>query len=160
MEVEPCKIAFPCISHNIKNAFYCLTFLLTILYCPFVIIIHSSLPSLPPYGLPFPLLSQFVIIQELCDKGTLAKALQKGLFKPVPKAIRPGAKGVRDPKIDFLEVALDIATGLSYIHSQQLIHGDLKPENVMLKSGAQRGHCKVTAKVSRQGGYIGILQDG
>lgn len=45
-------------------------------------------------------------------------------------------------------MAIDIATGLSHLHSRNIIHGDLTPSNVLLK-----------ADVARPGGLLAKLAD-
>jgi serine/threonine protein kinase len=47
-----------------------------------------------------------------------------------------------------LQIALDIACGVSHIHSKNIIHGDLSPANVLLKTDENRvGILKAVAKV-------------
>ncbi|KAL6758747.1 hypothetical protein V8C86DRAFT_2587039 [Haematococcus lacustris] len=66
------------------------------------------------------------IIQEYCDAGSLAHAIDSGLFHDVLTGTR------KLPQL--LQVALDIAQGLAYIHSKDVIHGDLSSGNIMLRS--------------------------
>ena len=40
----------------------------------------------------------------------------------------------------ILRMALEIASGLAHLHSQQLVHGDIKPENILLTEDL---HCKI-----------------
>jgi len=72
------------------------------------------------------------IIQEWCDRGTLRA------FCNIP---RVEGKRLREA----LELAIEVAQGLAYVHDRGIIHGDLTPNNVMLKSNASpKGvQCKV-----------------
>jgi serine/threonine protein kinase len=72
-------------------------------------------------------LSYQVGILEYADGGTLADLMKKG-------------------KIDYrtLEpIAQDIIDGLSYLHTNGVIHRDLKPTNILLSQGADRLHAKI-----------------
>lgn len=81
------------------------------------------------------------IIQEYCDGGSLQQALGMRAF--VEK--RYGGPG---PDLEsVLELASGIARGLHHIHSKNIIHGDLKPSNVLLKK-VQETHAKVMAKIA------------
>lgn len=79
------------------------------------------------------------IVMEFCNGGSLTKAIQKGTFCR--------QKGLGAPDLELiLLTALDIARALSYLHAIQIVHGDLNPENILLKSESsdQRGYvCKV-----------------
>ncbi|KXZ46839.1 hypothetical protein GPECTOR_40g573 [Gonium pectorale] len=78
------------------------------------------------------------IVQELCNGGSLRHALIKG----VAGAVRAG--GVF--RALALGLALDVAEGMRHVHSCRIVHGDLKPDNVLLayhpSSGAAAGDGK------------------
>jgi serine/threonine protein kinase len=43
------------------------------------------------------------------------------------------------PDLDsILATLMDIASGMEYIHSKNVIHGDLKPENVLVKKDSNK----------------------
>ncbi|GFR40600.1 hypothetical protein Agub_g1180 [Astrephomene gubernaculifera] len=69
------------------------------------------------------------IVQELCNAGTLREALEKGMTGCVRAGGAFKALAVR--------LALDVAQGMRHIHSCRIVHGDLKPENVLLVYGPQ-----------------------
>ncbi len=53
-----------------------------------------------------------------------------------------------DSQLAVLASLKDIASGMEYLHSLGVLHGDLKPANVMLKSvvyDARRYICKVNS---------------
>lgn len=65
------------------------------------------------------------IIMEWCDRGTLSQAIRHKQLHDI--------KG--SPRIDWLfQCAYEIASAMTYMHSLHLVHGDLKPGNIMLKS--------------------------
>lgn len=66
------------------------------------------------------------IVLEYCDRGSLAKAIRKGVFM--------GSNPRRPNMRDVLLTALDVGYAVNYLHSVRIIHGDLKAENVLLKS--------------------------
>lgn len=57
--------------------------------------------------------------------GTLARSLENGNARAPP----PGA---RWPPLVRLQVAHDIATAVAFAHVQEVVHSDIKPENIML----------------------------
>lgn len=79
------------------------------------------------------------IVMEFCDKGPLHCAIKEGLFFI--------DKQKRHPRFSsIILTALDVARALTYLHDRKIIHGDLKAQNVLLKSDPddRRGFsCKV-----------------
>jgi hypothetical protein len=70
-----------------------------------------------------------VMVMEYCDKGNLRQAIRGGVFHKVLKN--------RDLAVDMSAltyVLLDVAHSIRYLHSLRLLHCDIKPENVLLKS--------------------------
>jgi serine/threonine protein kinase len=67
---------------------------------------------------------KFYLLQEYCNGGSLGDAISDGLF---------GASKTRLHWRRCLSILFDIATGMAYIHSMRICHGDLNPANVLLK---------------------------
>ncbi|GLI70474.1 hypothetical protein VaNZ11_015384, partial [Volvox africanus] len=64
------------------------------------------------------------IVQEYCNGGTLRHALDRGMAGCARAVGMPG---------DLARLlAVDVALGMQHIHSLRIVHGDLKPENVLL----------------------------
>jgi serine/threonine protein kinase len=82
------------------------------------------------------------LVSEYADRGSLADAIKRGQFKAADPAA--GAPVCDMPAV--LLCLLDVARGLEYLHSCSIVHGDLKKENVLLKSERRdrRGYvCKL-----------------
>ncbi|KAF6240407.1 kinase-like domain-containing protein [Scenedesmus sp. NREL 46B-D3] len=89
------------------------------------------------------------LVMEYCDQGTLREALDHKMV------LRNGSAGYLQPTI-MLSLAHDIAAALLHLHSEGVVHGDLKAANVLLTRGgedvgglwaASMGY-RVTAKVA------------
>ncbi|GAX73134.1 hypothetical protein CEUSTIGMA_g587.t1 [Chlamydomonas eustigma] len=77
------------------------------------------------------------LVQELCQ-ASMADALEAPFFHD---------KNSKRPIMDLiLNAILDVAKGMEHIHNANIIHGDLKPENVLLKQDPRTGllECKIT----------------
>lgn len=62
-----------------------------------------------------------IIVMEHCDRGSLQQAIHRGVFQP-------GAKWGRGTALRaMVRTARELAQGCCYLHSQNVIHGDLKP---------------------------------
>lgn len=79
------------------------------------------------------------LVLEFCDRGSLWKTIKKGVFTQNQTVA---------PLLDHVLLsALDVANAMNYLHSLGITHGDLKADNVLLKSANtdRRGFfCKVS----------------
>lgn len=66
-------------------------------------------------------------MQEFCNGGSLRNLLEKGGFARLESADRWAGR---------MHVLDGIATGMNYMHSRRICHGDLNPSNVLLKVGS------------------------
>ncbi|GLI66067.1 hypothetical protein VaNZ11_009786 [Volvox africanus] len=72
------------------------------------------------------------LIMEYCDRGCLQDAIDRGWLRISPAMEASG------PRMDaVLATALELASALSFLHSKDIVHGDMSAWNVMLcTSGA------------------------
>ncbi|GAX74902.1 hypothetical protein CEUSTIGMA_g2348.t1 [Chlamydomonas eustigma] len=78
------------------------------------------------------------LVQELCQTS-LAESLNKWVFHDQHSGL---------PRMDLvLSTLTDICHGCAYIHSKNILWGDLKPENVLLKMDHTRPH-GIIAKIT------------
>jgi serine/threonine protein kinase len=73
------------------------------------------------------------VVMEYCDCGSLRDALKRGVFH---RRLPSGTVGVDLAAV--LSVLAEVAGSLQHLHGFKLVHCDLKPENVLLKSDASR----------------------
>ncbi|KAG2442428.1 hypothetical protein HXX76_002514 [Chlamydomonas incerta] len=66
------------------------------------------------------------LIMEYCDQGTLADRVASGAYA--------NAGVDRRPLFALLRTLHDVAAGMSYLHTNGIIHGQLTPANVLLRS--------------------------
>lgn len=68
------------------------------------------------------------VVMEYCDIGSLHRALRRGAFLPSIKwPFRATFRAL-------LRTAAEISKAMEYLHANGIIHSDLKPANVLLKS--------------------------
>jgi serine/threonine protein kinase len=85
-------------------------------------------------------------VQEFADRGTLRDGLTSSLFSTPAGAMDLAA---------MLDTALDIARAMAHLHSQAIIHADLKARNVLLKS-ARPEDSNGRGFVAKVGGRHGV----
>lgn len=78
-------------------------------------------------------LTEVWILLEFCDMGTLVDAVERGW-------LREGGQAGRDTGPTSLQAvvltAREVASALQYLHSMDIVHGDLSGNNVMLVSSS------------------------
>lgn len=94
-------------------------------------------------------LQEVWMVLEYCNRGTLSDAIQRGWLLSVKDgAPQPGHVNM----LRAITTAREVAGALEYLHSQNVLHGDLNGNNILLAGAAvspdgqdQRGF---TAKVA------------
>ena len=79
---------------------------------------------------------EMVIVMELCDLGSLRAHLDKKIFQLPDESLNYAA---------VLDVAIGICKALMHLHNQNIVHSDIKANNVMLKASGSGG---VSAKLA------------
>ncbi|GIL89396.1 hypothetical protein Vretimale_18715 [Volvox reticuliferus] len=69
--------------------------------------------------------SNMIICMEYCDAGSLKHAVKRGCFR---------ATGSRPNMQALYTTLMEIALALRHLHALRLVHCDLKPSNILLKS--------------------------
>lgn len=98
-------------------------------------------PAAPPSWLP-PVLTQLgakpgqylvSVVMEYCDGGNLRQAIKRGVFRTGP------GRTAHDALLALVRTAKEIAQGMCHLHHSHVLHLDLRPDNVLLKSSGQDG---------------------
>ncbi|KXZ52951.1 hypothetical protein GPECTOR_8g325 [Gonium pectorale] len=74
---------------------------------------------------------QLLLVQELCEGGSLRGALASGLV--------PGIGSGGAAALFSLSLAADVAAGMAHVHAHDIVHGDLSSGNVLLRQRPQQG---------------------
>ena len=83
-----------------------------------------------------------VIVMEYCSKGPLTDVISKGVFLN-----RSSKEMERICLRAIIRTAREVAQGMSHLHACQVVHGDLKPCNVLVRGS--RADCRgFSVKVS------------
>ncbi|KAG1660577.1 hypothetical protein FOA52_005113 [Chlamydomonas sp. UWO 241] len=97
-----------------------------------------------------------ILVMEYCDRATLRHATKKGVFHK-----RLDNASVAVDMCAILQVLIEVAQAIQHLHALKLIHCDIKPENVLLKSDSSKPigfQTKLTdfglAKILRESYYI------
>ncbi|KAK9918541.1 hypothetical protein WJX75_004858 [Coccomyxa subellipsoidea] len=77
---------------------------------------------------------QLWLVLQYCDKGSLEEAVDKGAFRTAPTPIAPPSMAT------ILQTALEIAQGLAFLHSRDILHCDISSANVLLHSQTPNPH--------------------
>eukprot|EP00198_Chlamydomonas_reinhardtii_P010437 XP_001699774.1 predicted protein [Chlamydomonas reinhardtii] len=70
-------------------------------------------------------------VQEYCSKNTLLNAISKGVFREGERW--DGRVALRA----LLRTASEVARGLWHLHDNGIVHGDIKPANILLASSGE-----------------------
>eukprot|EP00878_Enallax_costatus_P015503 GHUV01016238.1.p1 GENE.GHUV01016238.1~~GHUV01016238.1.p1 ORF type:complete len:617 (+),score=197.61 GHUV01016238.1:372-2222(+) len=72
-----------------------------------------------------------IVVMEVCDKGNLRQAMRKGLLHK-----RTANRGLVVDMRLLVTVLLEVARSIQHLHDMNLLHCDVKAENVLLKSNS------------------------
>ncbi|GIL74147.1 hypothetical protein Vretifemale_4192, partial [Volvox reticuliferus] len=73
-----------------------------------------------------------VVIMEEMDRGSLHRCIHRGIFHPSNSSL-PKRHRVRG----IVRTLVEVAQGMAHLHSSELVHGDLKPANVLLRANSR-----------------------
>ena len=78
--------------------------------------------------------SEIWLIGEFCNRGPLLTAIERGAF-----LTKPGARHGQPNLIAVLQTLQEIAAAMQYLHSHNIVHGDLTGGNVLLTTSDKDG---------------------